>query len=136
MVVLLAKSVSFNLLVLILRKRYYCIEYLEPINNSIIKILVKLMESNFNFRFKRVKMGKIKNFDNESLMKISFYQATNNQKRLRLSIYNNSNSPVFDLFNDQIIKKDFLDEAARNLISNYQNIRRSELKKKRQCNNF
>ena len=104
MVVLLAKSVSFNLLVLILRKRYYCIEYLEPINNSIIKILVKLMESNLNFRFKRVKMGKIKNFDNESLMKISFYQATNNQKRLRLSIYNNSNSPVFDLFNGHIIR--------------------------------
>ena len=48
MVVILAKSVSFNLLVLILRKRYYCIEYLEPINNSIIKILVKLMESNLN----------------------------------------------------------------------------------------
>ena len=120
MVVVIAKSVNLNLLVFILRKRFKDIEYLEPINNILIRNLVKFMESKFNYKFKRVKMGKIKTFENEKLLKIASYKAVKNFTNLRLSINKKSYSPVFDLFNDQIIKRNFINEIAKNLIFIYQ----------------
>lgn len=120
MVVVIAKSVNLNLLVFILKKRFNDIEYLEPINNILIRNLVKFMESKFNYKFKRVKMGKIKTFENEKLLKIASYKAVKNFTNLRLSINKKSYSPVFDLFNDQIIKRNFINEIAKNLIFIYQ----------------
>lgn len=116
---IVTKSVSLNLLIFAITKKIFKIEYLEPINSIFIKNLVKIMEKFSNYRFKKVKMGKIKTYDNERLLKIAVARTNTIFKNIRLSIKKNSNSPIFDLFNDQILKEKWVDIIAKELVFLY-----------------
>ena len=126
---IITKAITFKKLIFFLTKIPFEIEYLEPISNIYLRVLVGILRKFTKAKFARVKMGKYKFNKKEKLLKISAKASTSLIKKYRHSIYINSKSSFLNILSDISLKDIWFENINNLMVSNYAIIRRKGLKK-------
>ena len=121
------KSLNFPKVFSIQFRNRCSIHYLEPNNNFLLKLYVKVVEKIYRHKFIRIKMGKLRDNKNQLLFNEAIKKTVIDIQEERKKIFNNSGNKTLNIFHEEYVKQLWYEKMPYNLIYFYGELKKNEL---------